>query len=190
MPPSANLPLQHCHCPAHLGGVDCAYRDRLLPGHSQPAELLAHLDHCPAQLMPCQSNSHSLQGSTVQCRAPCCQLAAACQHLFLARLLLPLQVRVFYTAPTLIRSLEAADIKYVRQHDRSSLAVLGTVGEPINLAAWRWYHEVGCCGPQEDVRPKASLLHGSSVQHRPVAPQGGLGVHCNRPWSTSCKETP
>ena len=58
---------------------------------------------------------------------------------------------MFYTAPTLIRSLEAADVKYVRQHDRSSLAVLGTVGEPINLAAWQWYHEVGCCGPQKDV---------------------------------------
>eukprot|EP00891_Asterochloris_glomerata_P007593 jgi/Astpho2/7593/Aster-02498 len=52
------------------------------------------------------------------------------------------KVRVFYTAPTLIRSLEAADVKYVCQHDRSSLAVLGTVGEPINLAAWQWYHEV------------------------------------------------
>jgi acetyl-CoA synthetase len=53
-----------------------------------------------------------------------------------------LQVKQFYTAPTLIRSLMAAGEGYVKPHDRSSLRVLGTVGEPINPEAWRWYHEV------------------------------------------------
>ena len=53
-----------------------------------------------------------------------------------------LQVKQFYTAPTLIRSLMAAGEGYVKPHDRSSLRVLGTVGEPINPEAWRWYHEI------------------------------------------------
>ena len=35
----------------------------------------------------------------------------------------------------------AAGEGYVKAHDRSSLRVLGTVGEPINPEAWRWYHE-------------------------------------------------
>ena len=51
------------------------------------------------------------------------------------------QIKQFYTAPTLIRSLMAAGEGYVKDHDRSSLRVLGTVGEPINPEAWRWYHE-------------------------------------------------
>lgn len=51
-------------------------------------------------------------------------------------------MKQFYTAPTLIRSLMAAGEQHVTPHDRSSLRVLGTVGEPINPEAWRWYHEV------------------------------------------------
>ena len=43
-----------------------------------------------------------------------------------------LQVRTFYTAPTLIRALEAAGDKFVTKSDLSSLRILGTVGEPIN----------------------------------------------------------
>ena len=52
-----------------------------------------------------------------------------------------LQVRQLYTAPTLIRSLEAQDDKYVTAHDRASLRVLGTVGEPINPRAWSWFFQ-------------------------------------------------
>ena len=52
------------------------------------------------------------------------------------------QVRQLYTAPTLIRALEALDDKWVTKHDRSSLKVLGTVGEPINPRAWHWFFEV------------------------------------------------
>ncbi|MCB9662711.1 MAG: acetate--CoA ligase [Alphaproteobacteria bacterium] len=51
-------------------------------------------------------------------------------------------VTVFYTAPTAIRTLAAAGDHHVTAHDLSSLRVLGTVGEPINPEAWRWYHEV------------------------------------------------
>ena len=51
-------------------------------------------------------------------------------------------VTLFYTAPTLIRALMAQGDDFVTRHDRSSLRVLGTVGEPINPEAWRWYHEV------------------------------------------------
>ncbi|KAL4458768.1 hypothetical protein ABPG75_013633 [Micractinium tetrahymenae] len=52
------------------------------------------------------------------------------------------QVKQFYTAPTAIRSLMRSGEEWVRKHDRSSLRVLGSVGEPINPEAWRWYHEV------------------------------------------------
>ena len=51
------------------------------------------------------------------------------------------QVNIFYTAPTAIRALQACDLDFVNKHDLSSLKVLGSVGEPINLEAWEWYHE-------------------------------------------------
>ena len=51
-------------------------------------------------------------------------------------------VTIFYTAPTAIRALAAQGDHFVTRHDTSSLRVLGTVGEPINPDAWRWYHEV------------------------------------------------
>jgi acetyl-CoA synthetase len=50
------------------------------------------------------------------------------------------RVNIFYTAPTAIRSLMREGEEPVRRHDLSSLRVLGSVGEPINPAAWRWYH--------------------------------------------------
>ena len=51
-------------------------------------------------------------------------------------------VSIFYTAPTAIRALAAQGDEYVNAHDRSSLRVLGTVGEPINPDAWNWYYDV------------------------------------------------
>jgi acetyl-CoA synthetase len=51
------------------------------------------------------------------------------------------KVTHFYTAPTAIRSLMTADLKYINRYDLSSLKVLGTVGEPINEEAWHWYHD-------------------------------------------------
>jgi len=52
------------------------------------------------------------------------------------------KVNIFYTAPTAIRALMREGAKPVQRHDRSSLRLLGSVGEPINPEAWRWYHEV------------------------------------------------
>jgi acetyl-CoA synthetase len=52
------------------------------------------------------------------------------------------KVTHFYTAPTAIRALVAQGDEWVVDHDLSSLKVLGTVGEPINEEAWRWYHDM------------------------------------------------
>jgi len=52
------------------------------------------------------------------------------------------KVNTFYTAPTAIRALMGAGDDFVTQCDRSSLKLLGTVGEPINPEAWEWYYEV------------------------------------------------
>lgn len=51
------------------------------------------------------------------------------------------KVSIFYTAPTAIRSLQMFNKKFVKKHDLSSLRILGTVGEPINKSAWKWYFE-------------------------------------------------
>ncbi|MDP6010899.1 MAG: acetate--CoA ligase [Candidatus Poseidoniaceae archaeon] len=51
-------------------------------------------------------------------------------------------ITIFYTAPTAIRALAAQGNDFVTAHDRSSLRVLGTVGEPINPDAWNWYYDV------------------------------------------------
>lgn len=51
-------------------------------------------------------------------------------------------VASFYTAPTALRSLMGAGDDFVNNTDRSSLRLLGTVGEPINPEAWNWYHRV------------------------------------------------
>ena len=55
------------------------------------------------------------------------------------------KVTVFYTAPTAIRSLikaaDANDAVHPKSYDLSSLRILGSVGEPINPAAWEWYYQ-------------------------------------------------
>ncbi len=51
------------------------------------------------------------------------------------------QVNIFYTAPTAIRALMGAGDDFLAHTKRDSLKVLGTVGEPINPEAWRWYYE-------------------------------------------------
>lgn len=51
-------------------------------------------------------------------------------------------ITILYTAPTALRVLAAQPKELVTRHDRSSLRVLGTVGEPINPEAWSWYREV------------------------------------------------
>ena len=52
------------------------------------------------------------------------------------------QVNIFYTAPTAIRALMRDGEEPVRKTSRSSLRILGSVGEPINPEAWLWYHRV------------------------------------------------
>ena len=52
------------------------------------------------------------------------------------------KVNQFYTAPTAIRALMGAGDKFVQSTSRTSLKLLGTVGEPINPEAWEWYYRV------------------------------------------------
>ncbi len=52
------------------------------------------------------------------------------------------KVNTFYTAPTAIRALMGAGDDFVNSTSRSSLRILGTVGEPINPEAWEWYYNV------------------------------------------------
>ena len=52
------------------------------------------------------------------------------------------QVTIFYTAPTAIRALMREGEEPVKKTSRKSLRLLGSVGEPINPEAWRWYYEV------------------------------------------------
>jgi acetyl-CoA synthetase len=51
------------------------------------------------------------------------------------------QVSIFYTAPTAIRALASQGVEWVQKCDLSSLRLLGSVGEPINPAAWLWYYD-------------------------------------------------
>ena len=52
------------------------------------------------------------------------------------------KVHTLFTAPTALRALMKEGDDYVRKTDRSSLKLLGSVGEPINPEAWRWYHDI------------------------------------------------
>ena len=52
------------------------------------------------------------------------------------------KVNIFYTAPTAIRALMREGEAPVKKHSRASIRLLGSVGEPINPEAWRWYWEV------------------------------------------------
>jgi acetyl-CoA synthetase len=53
-----------------------------------------------------------------------------------------LGINIFYTAPTALRAIAQAGDEPVKRYRRSSLRVLGSVGEPINPEIWRWYHDV------------------------------------------------
>lgn len=52
------------------------------------------------------------------------------------------QVTIFYTAPTAIRALRQSGDEWLQSTKRSSLKLLGTVGEPINPDVWQWYYDV------------------------------------------------
>ncbi len=51
-------------------------------------------------------------------------------------------ISVFYTAPTAIRGLMRFGESWPKKHNLTSLRLLGSVGEPINPEAWKWYHRV------------------------------------------------
>ncbi len=53
-----------------------------------------------------------------------------------------LGINIFYTAPTAIRAIAREGDDWVKKYKRSSLRILGTVGEPINPEVWKWYHDV------------------------------------------------
>jgi acetyl-CoA synthetase len=53
-----------------------------------------------------------------------------------------LGINILYTAPTAIRAIAREGDEFAKKHRRTSLRVLGTVGEPINPEAWRWYYRV------------------------------------------------
>ena len=52
------------------------------------------------------------------------------------------KISIFYTAPTAIRAIMRLGNEFVEKNSRKTLRLLGTVGEPINPEAWRWYNEV------------------------------------------------
>ncbi|MCG8481016.1 MAG: acetate--CoA ligase, partial [Spirochaetales bacterium] len=52
------------------------------------------------------------------------------------------KITQFYTAPTALRAVAREGDEWVTKYDRSSLRILGTVGEPINPDTWEWYHRV------------------------------------------------
>lgn len=52
------------------------------------------------------------------------------------------KVTILYTAPTVIRAMMREGDVYVRESNRSTLRLLGTVGEPINPEAWHWFYDV------------------------------------------------
>ena len=65
-------------------------------------------------------------------------------------------MRQFYTAPTLLRSLMQAGDQWVKQHDRGSLRVLGTLGEPIGEHAWNWLGAPRALSPEPQPQTLAS----------------------------------
>ena len=53
-----------------------------------------------------------------------------------------LGITILYTAPTALRAIAQAGNEHVKRYKRTSLRILGSVGEPINPEIWRWYHDV------------------------------------------------
>ncbi len=121
------------------------------------------------------------------------------------------RISILYTAPTALRALAAAGDEVPRRYDRSSLRVLGTVGEPIDPDTWRWYHDVvgeGRCAvvdtwwqtetggimiapvaPATPTRPGAATFPLPGVQPVLMSPEGrrlrgpGMGRLCiEQPW--------
>ncbi|MGO9144818.1 MAG: acetate--CoA ligase [Desulfomonilia bacterium] len=52
------------------------------------------------------------------------------------------KVNIFYTAPTAIRAIAKEGDSWAKKHDLTSIRILGSVGEPLNPEAWRWYYDL------------------------------------------------
>ena len=82
-------------------------------------------------------------------------------------------VTIYYTAPTVIRTFMRWGRELVREHDLSSLRLLGSVGEPINPEAWRWYrHVMG-----QDNTPIVDTWWQTETGAAMIAPLPGV-THC------------
>jgi len=79
------------------------------------------------------------------------------------------QVNIFYTAPTAIRALMREGDEPVKKTSRKSLKLLGTVGEPINPEAWKWYFEV----PGNSASPIVDTWWQTETGGILIAPQTG-----------------
>ena len=79
------------------------------------------------------------------------------------------QVNIFYTAPTAIRALMREGDEPVKKTSRKSLKLLGTVGEPINPEAWKWYYEV----PGNSASPIVDTWWQTETGGILIAPQTG-----------------
>ncbi|MDC0057050.1 acetate--CoA ligase [Alphaproteobacteria bacterium] len=79
------------------------------------------------------------------------------------------QVNIFYTAPTAIRALMREGDEPVKKTSRKSLKLLGTVGEPINPEAWKWYYEV----PGNSTSPIVDTWWQTETGGILIAPQTG-----------------
>ena len=79
------------------------------------------------------------------------------------------QVNIFYTAPTAIRALMREGEEPVKKTSRKSLKLLGTVGEPINPEAWKWYYEI----PGNSTSPIVDTWWQTETGGILIAPQTG-----------------
>jgi acetyl-CoA synthetase len=106
-------------------------------------------DHKPSDVFWCTADVGWITGHTYVCYGPLA--VGATQVIFEGvptwpdaarfwKMIEAHKVTIFYTAPTAIRSLIKAGADLPKQHDLSTLRLLGTVGEPINPEAWMWYH--------------------------------------------------
>ena len=77
-------------------------------------------------------------------------------------------INILYTAPTAIRGLMRFGDAWPNRHDLSSLRLLGTVGEPINPEAWRWYYEVIGKGALPDHGYLVANRNGHVYDHAPA----------------------
>ncbi len=90
-------------------------------------------------------------------------------------------VNILYTSPTAIRLLMKFGEKYPELHDLSSLKTLGTVGEPINPAAWQWfYHTIG-----KDKCPIIDTYWQTETGGFTISPSLDLGLPALKPGSAT-----